>query len=747
MAIGTLTLAEGADGKAAVVAQTVQDTWSLPGILGGGVKTNDAYVDGSFFLTVPAYSSIGRDGWLAGDVIFIEPYTSWGEQGEVAASLGLGWRHLFSEQRVDAVTHHDGHQAGFLEEGAFIGANLFFDMLDTQYENRFWQLGFGLEAGTRYFEVRANYYLPLSDRQLAEEIRTQTDLGPTTEATYAEPFGSGHTIQQDVTWTTYSNTFEQLFRRYEDGMEGWDAEVALLVPWLDRWVDVKLIGGYYSLDNQSFGPQPGSTGKVEGWKAGVEVRPVPAVVLNATWYEDKGFTGSDWIAGVHLELPFEAGDLGDGKGFWDRIHDAFRPRRRHLAERMIEPVRRQNDAVKVASSVEEDVSARKVVTKVISQTSRRIVLANTVVFVDNEIGSPTNPGTYEAPLDTIANGMGMGNTVFGTNAIVLVQGRPASYAESVTITQGIKLYGSGSFPGLGGKFFKGRTDLMPTVAGGFFASNVPGTVQVSGFNITGGLVGTPASATTIVSAGSGIFFENVTVGIITGNRVQPASGSTAGIWAEANAGSSYLRIEGNTVVGGGNGIGVQVGNSASASGDITGNYVTATPNGAGISVSILDNATGQFTLSQNRVIDTLGGIAVITMNDAMGDFTLTGNIVTGTFMMQGMSLLAYDNSRANFNVIGNRLEANAGGGLFIMSGDPGVVVNAFVSDNTVIFNTGDQIMGRELGGQLNFLSGTLSNDVREAAGNVGNLYNAIGGTENGFIRINGVFHRADLDLP
>jgi hypothetical protein len=101
-------------------ALTIQDTWSLPGILGGGVKTTDEYTEGNLFLVLPVYSTIGRDGLLSGDVLFVEPYSSWGEQGEVGASLGLGWRHLFTDQSVTAITRHDGHQAGFFEEGVFV---------------------------------------------------------------------------------------------------------------------------------------------------------------------------------------------------------------------------------------------------------------------------------------------------------------------------------------------------------------------------------------------------------------------------------------------------------------------------------------------------------------------------------------------------------------------------------------------------------------------------------------------------
>ncbi|MEZ0274657.1 MAG: inverse autotransporter beta domain-containing protein, partial [Roseimicrobium sp.] len=150
-------------------AVTVHDVWSLPGIFGGGMKTTDEYTEGNVFLVLPVISTVGRDGLLSGDLLFIEPYSSWGEQGEVAASLGLGWRHYFTTQSVSAVTKHDGHQAGFFEEGIYLGGNVFVDMLDTQFDNQFWQLGVGAEVGTRYFEIRGNYYIPLSDKQLVLE--------------------------------------------------------------------------------------------------------------------------------------------------------------------------------------------------------------------------------------------------------------------------------------------------------------------------------------------------------------------------------------------------------------------------------------------------------------------------------------------------------------------------------------------------------------------------------------------------
>ena len=61
------------------------DAWSRP-LIGGGVKTSEDYTDGNFFLTAPLWSTLGTDGTLGGSYLMLEPYTSWGEQGEVVIS-------------------------------------------------------------------------------------------------------------------------------------------------------------------------------------------------------------------------------------------------------------------------------------------------------------------------------------------------------------------------------------------------------------------------------------------------------------------------------------------------------------------------------------------------------------------------------------------------------------------------------------------------------------------------------------
>lgn len=528
-------------------AVTLEDRWSLPGTFGGGVKTTGDYTDGNLFLVVPLHSSLGREGVLGGDVLFLEPYTSWGERGEVAASLGLGWRHLFNDQSVTAITRHDGHQAGFMEEGFYVGGNVFVDMLDTEADNQFWQLGFGLEAGTRYLEVRGNYYLPLSGRQLAEEIRTRETVTSSRTRTVQtttplnQPFATGNSIQQDALFTTRratttsTTTIERLFQRFEDGMEGWDAEVAVLVPGLDKYCDLKLIGGYFRFDNQPFGPQTGGTGNVEGWKAGLELRPVPAVVLTATWYEDERFVGDDWLFGLRMELPFEMGDLGDGKTFWKRISESFRPRRRHLAERLAEPVHRQNAAIKVASVVEEAAARAstqmKTVTKVVAQSARRLVLKEDIIFANNgpatgngiQEGDSHGDGTAERPLDTIQAAANIAQD--NSNATlrtwnVYTQASPSGYHEDVKVKTGSVIFiGSAEvIEGVGGTVF--GTGQKPDLYGGFNASDIE-IFGVFGYSIHGGLAycGDP----------DGIRMRNVVVSLIGGNDFYSVNGDAINV--------------------------------------------------------------------------------------------------------------------------------------------------------------------------------------------------------------------------
>jgi hypothetical protein len=691
------------------------------GTINSGIKTNDAYTDGNFSIVAPLWSSLGADATLSGGLLFLEPYVSYGEGGEIAASLGLGYRHLFGSQPLSALTNHDGHQAGFFEEGAFIGANLFVDMLDTESDNQFWQLGVGLEAGTRYIEFRGNYYIPLSDRQLAEEQRSRETFrtsrsssgvsGSQSVTPLGDAFATGNTVAQDGLFTNYSTrttrttttttTIERLFQRFEEGMEGWDAEVAVLVPGLDKYLDVMLIGGYYSFDNQPFGPQQGGTGNVEGWKAGVEVRPVPALVLSGTWYEDDRLTGSDWTAGVQLQLPFEFGDLGDGKGFWGRIGDAFTPRRRHLLERMAEPVGRQNAAVKLANSFKESErvvsqtssTSVKRVTRVVSQTAQRVVLADDIIFVNNGTsvgngiqagtsGKAGADGTAEKPFDNVAEGAfaaGSNSNLSTDGSIwkVYTQGGTGTdYVGSVVATGSTRFISSFTpLVALGNTYFGGGTP-RPVLNGSFNATSI-GFLQVSGYDVRKPLL-LPAAidalnvrellvTDNLTSGGSGIRSTTndggtSTVNVLRNQVTGLDTGSTYNGIDVLSQGSSTVNalVQGNDVLGGfDQGIALITAGTGVIDGTVVDNHLSGFYRLYGILVDHASGSESTAVVANNHLTGDFDqvGMAFRTSSATAGsvlDITAQGNVFSGEFDDTGITFTSGNGSRMVGRATGNQ---------------------------------------------------------------------------------------------
>ncbi len=107
---------------------------------------------------------------------------------------------------------------------------------------------------------------------------------------------------------------------FEAPQQGWDLEAMALVPGLDRHVDLRLLAGLYDYGQE-----------MRGARFGVELRPLPAVVLSAAWFEDAGPMGDHWLAGVGFQIPLGAAPKTQ-----------LTPRSRSLKERLMEPVGRQS---------------------------------------------------------------------------------------------------------------------------------------------------------------------------------------------------------------------------------------------------------------------------------------------------------------------------------------------------------------------------------------------------------------------
>ena len=450
------------------------------GVLNMGLESAGSVMDGQFSVLLPLRSTLGDKGVLDGSLVFAEPYATWIERGAVQGGLDLGVRHLFGDQPVSALSDTSPHVAGFMDEGFYIGANMFANMLERTSGIRYWQMGLGAEIGTRYLELRGHYYLPLTNGETSHYSNSATYR----YANNMPLIGGGQIINQDV--TTVRNSWDVL----HESLEGWDLEAAALVPWLDQWVDLKLVGGYSRFQSNTL-----DAIRYDSWKTGAELRPFPACVISATWYENQRLVGDHWMYGIRLELPFETADIGDGKGgFWGHIKSAFKPRRRHLAERLYESAHAHQLEPQVASYV----SKRKIE----EQSHYR----ETVIFPDGTVMSFTGSssfssqytrGTSSSPVTSTGTGSisivpatgsaSAGLVISSTGSSAAASGSTASYGSTISV--GSSSYGASASTGA----VYNLSDWSSLVASGTTSTaNYGSTISTSGsiidvsrFQITG----------------------------------------------------------------------------------------------------------------------------------------------------------------------------------------------------------------------------------------------------------------------
>lgn len=338
--VGSGSFPAGAQEEAAVMERRFPG-WGHAPMVGGGVYGGDGNEHQSVFAVQPLWAPVLEETASSGSLWFVQPQLTQSGGDEWVASIGLGFRHLFEPMDSEA-----GKQglANLLSEGWFIGANAFFDMARTARGNDFHQLGLGFELGSRYVTLRGNYYLPDSGRHQYASTTTVRSL-PSQERTrdnYSlDVRPEGNVADIGIVWDRQT----QIRRRslfttvesFETALQGWDLELMAMVPKIDRYVDLRLLAGLYDFE-----------GGLSGGRFGLELRPVPALVLSALWMEDgRGSAGQGhWLAGVGVQLPLGA-----------KPKTQLTPRSRSLKERMLEPVARQN---RLMLGDEEEVSQRVV---------------------------------------------------------------------------------------------------------------------------------------------------------------------------------------------------------------------------------------------------------------------------------------------------------------------------------------------------------------------------------------------------
>jgi hypothetical protein len=252
-------------------------------------------------------------------LFFLNPRVTASDELGTRVSAGLGYRRLFEESQV------------------IVGANVYYDNFETINNDRINQLGVGAEMLTHWFDLRANLYVPNESR--FKIAQTQTVSTSQTSSSSTQQLGpqitsqtlgyQGYNIAETTngvnvlrtTTTSEDVQTTRFFNQYQAGNLGGNVEAGVLLPWLDRYADVRVFGGYYGFHNQ-FGRN------IRGPESRLEIRFLPALTFDAGYYSNKEIIGSHWFVGFRVNVPFDLANIAEGRspfaGFWD----SWKPRSR-----------------------------------------------------------------------------------------------------------------------------------------------------------------------------------------------------------------------------------------------------------------------------------------------------------------------------------------------------------------------------------------------------------------------------------
>lgn len=247
-------------------------------------------------------------------------------------------RFSFDDSSQDVQSHGLVFRYRLPDQDVIIGANLFYDSVDSAYDHQFDQFGAGIEVLTKWVDFRANYYLPDQKREQIAR-RTVNNDHHEVESTILE---RGRVAQGGLFIPFYENRFTEVnvtdreqFARFESPLEGLNTELGLLLPVLDRYAEVRIYGGYYHYLNPYGSDYDGLTTRLEA-------RLRQGITAEVEYWDDKVLTGGHWTGGVRVSLPFNLGNLFAGRNPFEGAGEAFGPVSHDFADRLSEPVHRSH---------------------------------------------------------------------------------------------------------------------------------------------------------------------------------------------------------------------------------------------------------------------------------------------------------------------------------------------------------------------------------------------------------------------
>jgi len=563
-----------------------------------------------------------------------------------------------------------GHRFLSAKSNRLYGASIAYDTRDTGKSN-FHQVGVGVESLGESWDIRVNAYIPIGEtRQLTEEKIVNT------ATSFSEPFFQGNFLAQT------RNQQQQINRRWEAAMTGFDLEAGVKIAQLGETGDLRGYAGVYYYDSA------GSSG-ILGGKARLEVRPTDTLKLWLSLSSDGTF-GTNIVLRVAASFP------------------SNRPSGKGKAERLL---------VRLGESV-----ARTPNIVVESQFKSESVSVQDTVFVTNpatgepwrfrhvNLGIGTGNATFENPTGTVAAAL----NVAVPNDIVYVQpgtnpGIPAfripdkvqvlsiSPVQRIdTVESGkiqLPLSGAGVMPIVTGRAILGNNT---TISGLFFQTN--SNSGIYGSNVSNVIIRDNAITNAVKE---GILLENVTGKVaITNNSINNANGE--GFSLKNNLGQVELILTENQIANNGksgdegDGIKIELRNTAQGTFNIAKNQIGNNRGISGIAdgidIKLFNNAQGFFNIDNNQIIgNQFRGTSIELESTAQATFNLTNNTIfdnqadatyiklsetaQGTFNIDnnqitrngiyGIGIFLADRTKGTFNLTNNRIAENQDNGVFI----------------------------------------------------------------------------------
>lgn len=267
-------------------------------------------------LAVTAHAGTGAAGKMATPMTEIDPFGQITIGGKFSEDLSTGYadiitglyrtqdsalfinlRGTFGDDNAELFSAGLGFRHHLSDAGLIIGANVYYDQIESSAGNTFQQLGLGAEVLSKWVDARFNYYIPESGKKITGSfVRTAN------QRTVGQPFVNGNLIQQNVVNRNIVNRFNTV----EEARKGWNAEIGVLVPWVEQFCELRIFAGGYSYDNPL-------GGEFSGFKGRAEARITQGITLDAEYWDDEQLVAGHWVGGVRVSVPFDFSDLCSGR--------------------------------------------------------------------------------------------------------------------------------------------------------------------------------------------------------------------------------------------------------------------------------------------------------------------------------------------------------------------------------------------------------------------------------------------------